>query len=364
MILNFAEELKLDLNKNYSIILEEIETSKSYVKIKDHFERFKTEFEQSLTNIDKKIEGEITIILEKSEEAKKLSSELQELKVKFKNQVLQEYEITQEKLDKKIELLKNDLLQGNLLALINDSKIHLSQLLGTLQRRVEDNIEIKEFKRAQDIVQKRIKNVNLDLKNIQKRIKNKVKEYSKQSVGFKSKNKYILENFDQFLIEYDAILVEKVKTLERNILKDYVLMTIHAVSNQYLTIGFLNHELKIKKQNIQDHLLYLISTEQLQGKYDPRLGLYYENPEVLRNLNENELEVIKKMNFRVYMFLNRLKNFTSQYYSIIAFFASTLTISYYLFTLSGGNPLAIFIPLSILVILLSYMFFKKRREKI
>ena len=72
-------------------------------------------------------------------------------------------------------------------------------------------------------------------------------------------------------------------------------MAIKAVANEYLTIGFLSSELRIKRQNIQNHFLSLISSGDLEGKYDPRMGLYYEDPKVLENLNENELEVIKKM---------------------------------------------------------------------
>ena len=63
-----------------------------------------------------------------------------------------------------------------------------------------------------------------------------------------------MNDFDKFIDEYSEILNEKVKALERLILKSYIDMTIKAVANEYLTIGFLNNELKIKKQNIQDHL--------------------------------------------------------------------------------------------------------------
>lgn len=362
LISNRLEELKLGLNKLNSKIIDEIEKSKSYSKIREHYEELNAKFETSLIESDQILEKEIKEILNGTEETRKLTPELQGLRVNSKNQLFEEFNNIKEKLEEKILILKNELLRGKLLNTINDSKIYLSQLLGNLQKRVEDNLEIKEFKRAYVIVQKRVKNIEQELKEIIKKINNIVKNYNKESLGFESRNKYILDNFEQFLNEYDSILIEKVKSLERAVVQEYVSMSIKAVSNQYLTIGFLNHELKIKKQNLQDHLLFLISSGQLSGKYDPRIGLYYENPDVIKNLDEEELEVIKNMNFRIYMFLTRLKNFTGQYYSIIAFFASFLTISYYLFTLTGGNPFAIFIPLSILIVLLSYLFFKKRKE--
>jgi hypothetical protein len=106
----------------------------------------------------------------------------------------------------------------------------------------------------------------------------------------------------------------------------------------------------------------LISAGKLNGKFNPQIGLYYENADVLAMLDEKELEVIKKMNFRVYMFIRRLKNFTNQYGSIIAFFASILTISYYIFRLSGENPITILIPVLLTLIVFFFFFFKKRKE--
>jgi hypothetical protein len=224
-------------------------------------------------------------------------------------------------------------------------------------------VEINEFKRAQVIIQKRARNIELEIKEINKNIKNIVKDFNKQSKDFKTKNKNIIDNFEQFVAEFLAILSEKVKSLERLILKSYVVMAIKAVANGYLTTSFLNNELKIKKQNIQDNMLFLISEGNLVGKFDLRLGIYYENPEVLKNLSETELQVVKKMNFRVYMSLSHLKNFTSQWGSIIAFFASLFTISYYIFQFSGGNLAVLAVPITVIFLLVSYFFLKKRKEE-
>ena len=140
-------------------------------------------------------------------------------------------------------------------------------------------------------------------------------------------------------------------------------MTLKAVANEYLTIGFLNNELKIKKHNLQDHLLFLISSGELNGKYDPRFAIYYENPEILDDLDETELEVIKSTNFKVNMMLRHLKNFASQYGSIIAFFASIVTISYYLFLFSGGNPAVLALPIIITILLITFYFLRKSKDE-
>jgi len=198
----------------------------------------------------------------------------------------------------------------------------------------------------------------------QEDVKNLVKEFNKQSSGFETKNKYILEDFNKFINEFQYALTEKVKSLEQLIIKSYVDMTIKAVSNEYLTIAFLNHELKIKKQNIQAHIIFLISDGLLKGKYDPRLGIYYENPKVLENLDEAELEVIKSMNLKMYLIMRRLKSFASMYGSILGLFASILAITYWFYIFSGNNPAVAAIPFSILLLVIIFFLFKRGKEKI
>ena len=103
-----------------------------------------------------------------------------------------------------------------------------------------------------------------------------VKEFGFDSVeDFETKNRYLIDDFEQFLVSFNEILSEKVKTLERLILKSYIETTINAVSNQFLTLGFLSEELKIKKKNIQEAILILISDGELKGKYDIRLFLWF-----------------------------------------------------------------------------------------
>jgi len=260
--------------------------------------------------------------------------------------------------------MKNESFRGKLIDFINNSKIKMSQLLGNLERKVEDNIELKEFKRINLIIQKRAKTIEAEIKEIKRTANTKIREYHRQSKNFNQISKFVLEDFDKFINEYTEILNEKVKSLERLILKSYIEMTIKAVANEYLTISFLNSELKLKKKYIQDHLLFLISNGELQGKFDPRFAIYFENPEILADIDESELEVIKNTNFKVNMALRHLKNFASQYGSIIAFFASILTISYYFFLFSGGNPAAIVFPVLITFLILGFYFLRKRDEKI
>ena len=364
---NFIDQqfisLKIELKEYYSRVHKEVEKFKNYLKIQQDFENKEGYFNENLRQSQDRIEEEIRLLSKKTKDSNKMVPEMRELFVNEKNTFQNEFEKKIQNINDQITVLKNSTFREQLLSLINNNKIQLSQLLGNLERKVEDNIDIKEFKRSIIIVQKRAKDIDLEIKNIKRMVNNLVKEFNRQTRNFSQISKFILEDFNKFISEYSEILSEKIKALERLILKSYIEMTIKAVANEYLTIGFLNNELKIKKANIQNHLLYLISTDQLNGKYDPRFGIYYENPEVLDEIDESELEVIKNTNFRVVMALNHLKNFTSQYGSVIAFFASILTISYYLFLLSGGNPASIVIPIVIVILVVSYFFLKRHKKE-
>jgi hypothetical protein len=352
-------ELKSYTNK----VFKETESYSNYLKIQESFENNKLKIENDLKKSQTKIEEKIHSISNKSEDADKLIPEIRELYVKTKNEFSNYFNHKIQKINDHLNMMKNESFREQLLNLVNKKKIHLSQLLGNLERKVEDNIEIKEFKRSNALIQKRAKSIEREIKKINKSIDSTTKDFTKQSKNFKQISKFILEDFNKFIDEYSEILTEKVKALERLILKAYINMTIKAVANEYLTIGFLNNELKIKKQNIQDHLLYLISNKELNGKYDPRFGIYYENPEILDDLDEAELEVIKNTNFKINMMLRHLRNFASQYGSIIAFFASVVTISYYLFLFSGGNPAVIALPIIITILLITFYFFRKSKDE-
>ncbi len=359
---NEYSSLNIFLEQQFKNIFREIDEAESYFKINERIEKRKEKLNSEIEKTKEVIEDEFESVFEKHENIS-FKGEIREYFVEKKNSVLKAYNNNIKKINDQLKILKNETYRGTLSEFINKKKIQLSQLLGTLERKVEDYVDIKEFKKANLVIQKRANDIKDKIKPIKKDVRKMVKDFSKESKDFQTKSKYILDDFDKFIAEFLEILSEKVKSLERLILKSYVKMTISAVANGYLTIGFLNNELKIKKQNLQNHLIYLISVNKLSGKYDPRLGIYYEDPELVQNLNEEELEVIKKMNFRLYMFLTRLRNFTSHYSSIIAFFASIFTISYYIFLFSGGNPAVIALPILVFIGILYYALSKKRKEE-
>ncbi|MFX1552164.1 MAG: hypothetical protein ACFFB9_17580 [Promethearchaeota archaeon] len=345
-------------------VFKETESYNNYLKVQETFENNQGKINEDLKQVQEKVEEKIGLLSSKSEDSGKLITEIRELYVKKKNDFSKDYNSKIQKVNDYLNMMKNESFREKLINLINKNKIHLSQLLGNLERKVEDNIEIKEFKRSNVLIQKRAKSIELEIKEITKSIDSTSKEFTKQSRNFKQTSKFILEDFTKFIDEFIEILAEKVRALERLILKSYIDMTIRAVANEYLTVGFLNNELKIKKQNIQDHLLYLISAGELKGKFDPRFSIYFENPEILDDLDESELEVIKSSNYKLQMLRRNLKNFTSQYGTIIAFFSSIVAITWYLFLFSGGNPSVFAFPIIITVLVLLYYLRRTKEEQI
>ena len=355
--------LNLNLEKEFSRFFEDYEENHSYLKLIEALEIKEQRIENKLKITYEKVESQITETLEKSSDSKKFETEIREFFVSYKKQLQKFYEDKIKMVNEEINHLKDESFRNSFIEHLNKYKIHLSQLLGTLQARVEDYIDYEEFKRAYSKVSKREKAIQSEVKVIFKNVKLLIKDYDKHSKNFSTKNKHIVSDFEQFLTNFYDILTEKVKSLEELIIKSYVEMAIKAVSNEYLTLSFLQNELKIKKQIIQDRLISLISADSLIGKYEPRLGLYYENPDVLEDLDETELEVIKKMNFRFYMFYKHLKNFTSQNYSIFTFVAAILSITISLSTATGGNPGILIILVLCVIVIVIYIIFKKRKEK-
>jgi hypothetical protein len=356
-------KLKLTLETQFSNFFEDYQEENSYVKLFQILKIKKERIEKRLEFIYEKVDNQIKETLEKSLDTRKFETEIREFYVLNKKQLQKFYDDKLKIVNEEINHLKDESFRTKFIEHLNKYKIHLSQLLGTLQARVEDYIDYEEFKRAYSKVSKREKGIQNELKDIYKNAKNVIKDYDKLSKNFSTKNKHIISDFEQFLKNFSDILTEKVKSLEELIIKSYVEMAIKAVANQYLTISFLQNELKIKKQIIQERIISLISAGILKGKYDPRLGLYYENPEVLKDLDETELQVIKKMNFRFYMFYKHLKNFTSQNYSIFAFLAAILSITLSLSTATGGNPSIILILIISAIVIIIYIILKKRKEK-
>ena len=367
-IQSFIEQLynslKIELKEYYDRFLKETDENDSFEDIQKAFKLKEREFKEKSVQIQEKIENKIKETFNKVNGSDKLAPEIREFFVRQKIIFLEDFNNKIGKINEQIEIIKKESFRERLVDLINNSKIKLSQLMGNLERKVEDNIETREFKRTNVIIQKRAKSIESEIKEIKRTVNTRIKEYTRHSKNFGQISKFIMGDFDRFINEYIGILYEKVKSLERFILKSYIDMTIKAVANEYLTISFLNSELKIKKKNIQDHLLFLISDGELNGKFDPRFSIYFENADILDELDVTELEVIKNTNFKVNMALHHLKNFASQYGSVIAFFASIITMSYYLFLFSGRNPLVLTIPVLITFLILYYFLRKSKDEKI
>ena len=81
-----------------------------------------------------------------------------------KNIFLKDLQGKSNKIYDELIILKDEVFRENLIDKINNQKIQMSHLLGTLQARVEEDIEIKEFKRANFKIQKRAKEIEITTK--------------------------------------------------------------------------------------------------------------------------------------------------------------------------------------------------------
>ncbi len=348
-----------ELNKSFQ---DEAEKINDYEKLLNNFSGKILKLSETMRISFNKIEQEISTTMIQNESLKILNSEIREELVFNKNLFNKEFEEFKENVSKKLNLIKNDALKENLMHFINRNQVLLNQMLGSLERKVEDKLEIKDFKSTSIMVQRRVKKIREKLKYIENETSKLKKEFKKASPTFNTKNKFLFDDFKHFLHEYDEIINEKIKKLEQLILKSYVEIVIKAVKDEYVTISFLAHELKTKKDKIQTYIINMIGANELPGKYDPELQIYFENLEIIDNLNPAQLKVIKTTNFKLYEFLNRLRFFTSQYSSILTFIAAIFTITLSLYNLSGGNPLTVIIPLSIAILITFYLLLRKQKD--
>ncbi|MHA2183348.1 MAG: hypothetical protein ACXAAH_18165 [Promethearchaeota archaeon] len=151
------------------------------------FKNKKQEFKEKAQKIQDQVENELKKISYKTDESSKLIPEIREKFVKQKNEYLDEFDNKTEKIYEQIEIMKNESFRGKLIDFINKNKIKLSQLLGNLERKVEDNIEIKEFKKINILIQKRGKNIETEIKDISRSAKVMIREYNRQSKNFQQR---------------------------------------------------------------------------------------------------------------------------------------------------------------------------------
>ncbi len=355
--------LRIQLRELNKLFQDEAEKINDYDKLINNFSGKILKLSETRKISLNEIEQKISTMMVENESLKISNSEIREELVFKKHQFNKEFEEFKENLSKKLDLIKNDALKEDLMHFINRNQVILNQMLGSLERKVEDKLEIKDFKSTSIMVQRRVKKIRERLKYIENETSKLKKEFKKSSPTFNTKNKFLFDDFKHFLHEYDEIINEKIKKLEQLILKSYVKIVIKAVKDEYITISFLARELKIKKDKIQTYIITLIGENALPGKYDPELQLYYENPEIIDSLNPAKLKVIKTTNFKFYEILNRLRFVASQYGSVISLIAALFTISLALNNLTGGNPLAVFFPLIITVVIILYLLLRKQKEE-
>ncbi|GAG88602.1 unnamed protein product, partial [marine sediment metagenome] len=145
-----------ELNKSFQ---DEAEKINDYDKLLNNFSGKILKLSETMRISFNKIEQEISTTMIQNESLKILNSEIREELVFNKNLFNKEFEEFKENVSKKLNLIKNDALKENLMHFINRNQVLLNQMLGSLERKVEDKLEIKDFKSTSIMVQRRVKKI-------------------------------------------------------------------------------------------------------------------------------------------------------------------------------------------------------------
>jgi hypothetical protein len=182
------QKLQFEFNQSFKNIFDDKE------KIEEVFQTKNNNFSIKINQAHEIIESTLKDNLEKNYENKKLSPELREFYVFKKNQFQKTYDSNIELIKEKINNLKNDAIRAIFIDNLNEKKILLSQLLGNLERSVEDDVEVKFFKRAYLKIAKRVKKIENEIKEIKKQVNNQVKNFTKESKDFETRNRNLIDD--------------------------------------------------------------------------------------------------------------------------------------------------------------------------
>lgn len=237
-------------------------------------------------------------------------------------------------------------------------------LLGRIQAYVNRKITTHEFKTASSNLHQKVKEFNDLFDRIQSKIKKMNRSYRRKYKGISLKLKGLLDRWDLWVTELNQTIREKVVRLEADILANYLKFSIVAFKDEFVPLGFLAEELKMRKGEIKERIIGLIGEGRLPGKYYPELDIYYENPSALEQLDAEALEMIKLGSYKVHMFVSRIKILAKQNRELIAFIASIFTILSALYAFLGPWVLYLSPGIVLFAILIGVKKIKQKQKKL
>ena len=203
---------------------------------------------------------------------------------------------------------------------------NLNNHLGRIQFDIENRIEINEYKSAMQRLHIKLSKINEIIKQSDKSLKQQVKKITSKAKSGKTKSHYLSQNWKRFIDEYKIVVKEKQLNLELLILQKYIEKVIRAFKDEYIPLNYLVKEFRMKRDIIQERLITLIGEKRLPGKLYIELMIYYENPELISNLDKSSVDMIKTSNVQTYLVINRMRRLAKQIYPILMVFGSLLTI--------------------------------------
>jgi hypothetical protein len=262
----------------------------------------------------------------------------------------------------KLSFFELNELQQKMEKLIQEKQDHLNQMLKKVDSEIQDKIRIREYMSAALKLNIRNKTLESSLKSIEKEIKTKYKAYSGQSKIFGIKYKYILEQWELYLLDFLNTIQEKEISLRETLILQYIVFLVKALKGSYVPLSKITKDLAMKHDVIQNRIMSLIGDNKLSGKIDLKLDIYFEGSADLDEDIIASLDIMKATNVQTYLLLQRLANIFKIIGPLITAAASLITITWYLTRLSS-NTLIILMPVLIVIALVTILWIKKGKDK-
>jgi hypothetical protein len=147
-IIDLLDTVAIEFENQLTKTSDDVVRADSLIKMNEILESRKEIIRIRLRQVDEKIENKLKSIISLSYETRKFETEAREFYVSHKNEIKAMIEEKVQGINDKIKSIRFETDRGKLVLTIANNNIHLSQLLGTLQARVEDYIETEQIKRA------------------------------------------------------------------------------------------------------------------------------------------------------------------------------------------------------------------------
>ncbi|GAB4315648.1 MAG: hypothetical protein Kow0069_17520 [Promethearchaeota archaeon] len=323
--------------------------------------------QKSINSVERDVRSFCKVLWRGVEDWETLIREQKEWFYLEKKKLLNKLQDSREIIDEELFRKQNERYKSKFEQYLQDQMERMNEYLGKIQYYIRRKVETQEFSTATEMLAKKVKEFKVLFEKVQAKVRRKAKEYDKRLKGFTVKNAYLLTRWETFVTEFTQVIREKVAQLQEEVITAYLRLSIRAFKNELVSLSFLSSELKMKRQNLKERLIAAIGKGLLPGKYDPELDIYFENPSALALTDAESLERLelqKLGKYKTYMFMSRLKVIAKNYSPVLALFASSFTIMWYLYQITGLYFIFAAVPTAVAIAVSVGFIYMRRREKL